>query len=424
MLNSIRFFAYLQLFILPLIAFFFWPKVLFFRWGIDCFLYFSFAIFLVNGKLKCDYFFFIFSLLLAVTLMSYMWNGNEIIPLIKQVRFSFLAFPVFFLFSNLKLPESFFHRFIGTLFWIGYWQLPIVILQLVLFKLGIYQKPLGVVADNAIVAFVDRGVGTVGWGDSGVTGSYLSLLAIMKLHEGLEFGFSRKRIWQLLLLLSPLGLINSDAQFFFLPLVVVYMIWLNRGKMRRHFVKISVLIALLSILVNSLMVYNTKRDVLGYIQGRSESMLLSLRSEIPYNFLSNFAATRFDRAISMKLVIEEAFVEPSLLGKGPGYWLTRDSEGGTTSVTNIWYHCNTIVLMYGELGFLGIAIFCFIPLLIFLSASHSYWGKIIKVQAFYLFMLLFYNHPFNRLSLIFPIMCFFVYYQRFGKHLSAPSSIQ
>jgi hypothetical protein len=404
----------LQLLVLAPVNYFFLLPTSFVRWGIDSCLYlFALIIFLrlsVKTGVKLDKITFLYIALMAVNIVSYIFNDSDRLSMIKQIRFTFMAGMIYVLLMYGDLTEKFFKRILRIIFFTGYIQLPLVIIQLLMYN-NIYVRYSGPIAD-----YIDYAAGSVAYSDSGVLGTFLMLLAIVKIQQGIEYGFKPLTIMQLLLLLAPLGLINSDAQFFFLPLVIVFAIFINRKLTKRIFQMIAVA-GIVFFAVNTLVLYNWEgsRSITKYIT----SYLTARLFDMPDTYNNE----RLLREGSIQYVWENDTKNPNihiLFGRGPGYWLGRDSEGEEHSITNVWYHGNTVLLMYGELGLGGLVVFLLLPLVIYIEADNSFWGKIVKIEAFYLFLSLFYHHPFNELTLAITSMTFIVYYQkRYQKNQSS-----
>lgn len=405
----------LQLLVFALLNRFVLVPTNYLRWIIDAGLYSLALLVLLTSKLKPDKIFFLYTVLLIMNVLSFIANNNELLSLIKQIRFTFMGGMIYILLLYGKFSKRYFEKLIKTLFFIGYLQLPIVIIQLIFYRY-ISQKYIGPLVD-----YIDYAAGSVGYSDSGVLGIFLLILSIVKIQEGLTYTFNKRIAFQLLLLLAPLGLINSDAQFFFLPMVAFFALLINKKiirnvlgflfvfKINKNALRFLFVFMIAIISINALVQYNWKgnRTIMGYISGRVGSIISDS---------SPYAGHRLKRPASMRYVWGQDTRNPSIesiMGKGPGYWLERDSEGGSSSITDVWYHGNTILLMYGELGLLGLSIFLLIPFVFFIETDNSFWGKVIKLQSFYLFLLLFYHHPLNRLSLIIPLMIFIVYFRRY-----------
>ena len=330
-------------------------------------------------------------LILAVAL-SFIVNQNEIGigSFIKQIRFTFIGLALYILMSNLRFTKSDFDRLLKILFNIGYIQLPIVAFQLFMFDSHILK--------NTPADYVDAGTGTVGFMDSGVTGMYLVMLLIIKFQKAFDVGLSKKDVLQIILLAAPLGLINSDAQFFFLPLIIVFALYLN-FKFNKKTFSYLFSIALLALITNQLLLFNWSgdRDISKYITSKIYHLE---NTEANYDS----AVNRMLRYDSMRFVTEETDHDDWLLGNGSGYWLTRDSEGGESSISNVWYHANTLLLSYGELGLIGLLSYIFFPIILYYYADKSFWGRVLKIEAVYIFLLLFYQHPLNKLSTVIVLM--------------------
>jgi hypothetical protein len=410
--------AALQLVVLSPINYFMFLPTNFIRWGIDTCLY-TFALIVlirlsVKTGFKPDKIIFLYIALFMVNILSYVANSPGRLTMIKQIRFTFMGGMIYILLLHGGFTREFFERLLKIIFLAGYIQLPLVIIQLLIYN-DVYTRYSGPIA-----GYVDYAAGSVAYSDSGALGTFLVILAIVKIQQGIEYGFKPLTIMQLLILLAPLGLINSDAQFFFVPLVIAFATFINKKLTKRIFQMVAVSLIVFFV-VNSLLLYNWEgaRSITRYMTGY-------LINEI-FNMPDRYDSDRLLRHESIKYVWEADTENPGmhiLFGKGPGYWLTRDSEGGGSSITNVWYHCNTVLLMYGELGLGGLAVFLLMPLVIYLDTDNSHWGKIIKIEAFYLFLSLFYQHPFNELTLAITSMAFVVYYHRFEMKKQTPVIIR
>jgi len=390
----------LQLLIFALLRYFFFIPTNSLRWGIDAALYLlTLALLLMKMRLKYDNIFIIYIMLLVINLLGFSINSNELIPLLKQIRFTFMGGMVYILLRYGNFAKEYFERLIRMLFIIGYLQLPLVIIQLLFYKLVAIRHA------ESLPDYADYASGSIGYGESGVLGTFLVILAIVKIQQGFTYKFNRRLMLQLLLLLAPLGLINSDAQFIFLPIILLLALLINKINIKAF--KFIFIGLAAFFLVNAMVEYNWegKRNIIGVASGKINSML----SPKGYYLEGGRRLLRFD---SMRYVWNEDSHDSFIIGKGPGYWLKKDSEG-ENSITNVWYHCNTVLLMYGELGIMGLLIFFLIPVVLFLETNNTFWGKTTKLLSFYIFLLLFYNDPLSTLSLVITLMIFIVYFRKF-----------
>lgn len=393
----------LQLLIFSSLNYFFLIPTNSLRWVVDTGLYSLALLVLLQPRTKPDKIVFLYILLFIANFLSFLVNSNELLSLIKQIRFTFMGGMIYALVMYGGFSKEHIRKLIKTLFFIGYLQLPLVIVQLV------FYRYISVKYSGTLAAYVDYAAGSVAYCDSGVLGTFLVIMSIVKIQEGLTYRFDKKIIVQLLLLLAPLGLINSDAQFIFLPLVILFSIVVNK-KFNKNTLRFAVALVIVFFLVNALVKYNWEgsRNITKYVKSY-------IKNKIGHDGYS-YAGHRMLRFDSMRYVWNQDIKNPSfssIIGKGPGYWLTRDSEGRESSITSVWYHCNTVLLMYGELGLLGLCIFLFIPLVIYLETDNSFWGKVIKIQSFYLFLSMFYQHPLNKLSLSITLAVLIVYYRKY-----------
>jgi len=352
---------------------------------------------LLTKNVKLNRLFVPYFLLMITVVLSFFINQSEIEPFIKEVRFTFIGLALYILVSNSCFNKSDYEKLIRILFNIGYIQLPVVVFQLLMFNSHVLKNMPG--------EYVDAGTGTVGFMDSGVTGMYLVVLLIIKFQKAFESGLTRLDVFQIILLAAPLGLINSDAQFVFLPVIVVFTIFLN-FKLNKKVLSYLFSIIVLTVVANQLLLLNWSgdRDISKYISSKIYHLV---------NTEPNYDPTvkRMLRYDSMRYVVEKSEHDDWLLGKGSGYWLTRDSEGGGSSITNIWYHANTLLLAYGDLGVLGLLAYFLFPITLYLYADNSFWGKVLKIESVYLLLLLFYQHPLNKLSIVIVLMLLVSIYQ-------------
>lgn len=393
-----------QLFFFGIMRYFFMIPTGSMRWLIDGSLYMLLMLVLLSSKLKIDKVFILYIFLFLVNIFSFLINSNELVPLIKQVRFTFLGGMIYLLLMHVKLSKEYFEKLINLLFYTGYLQLPICIIQLLTYDYfaakGIFGFPV----------YVDCASGSIGYSETGVLGMFLVILSIVKLQYGLEYGFTLKSFLQLVILLAPLGLINSDAQFVFVPIIFLSMIIINK-KITKNTLKYFTVLIIVFVSINQLVTYNWKsqRTIGGYIKGVfQDKTFIKPTYTHPGRLLRNE---------SMLYVWEQDTKNPnfsSIIGKGPGYWIERDSEGKEKSITNVWYHCNTILLTYGELGLIGLFVVLMIPLAFFIETDNSFWGKVVKLQAIYLFLGLFYEFPLSSMSITIPLMIFLVYFRKFN----------
>jgi len=309
---------------------------------------------------------------------------------------------IYLLLMHVKLSKKYFEKLINILFYIGYVQLPLVIIQLLSYE---YFAAKGI---EGFPHYVDCASGSIGYSETGVLGMFLVILGIVKLQYGMQYGFNLKTIFQLVILLAPLGLINSDAQFIFVPIIFLFMLLINK-KIKKNTIKSIIILIIIFISVNQIVMYNWKdqRTIWGYVKGTFQAFIKPTYAR----------PGRLLRKESMLYVWEQDTTNPtfsSIIGKGPGYWLERDSEGKEKSITNVWYHCNTILLTYGELGLIGLFVILMIPLAFFIETDNSFWGKVVKLQAIYLFLGLFYGFPLGSMSVVIPLMIFLVYFRKFN----------
>jgi len=404
--KSFFFVVIVQLFFFALLNYFLSIQTNFLRWGIDACLY-SFTLMLIvrltiRSGFKPDKIMLLYILLLTINALSYVANSNDIISLIKQVRFTFMGGMIYVLLLYGDFSKKYFEKLIRILFFIGYLQLPIVIVQL------LAHKSIAVSYTGPLKDYVDYAAGSVSYGDSGVLGTFLVMLSIVKIQQCLTYGISKNLILQILLLLLPLGLINSDTQFFFIPLVFFFALVINK-RITVSILKLVLVMIIVFIAVDFSVRYNWggDRSIIKYMKGYVTNKLIG-----NYDADINTPLLRFE---SLCYVWKRDTQNPNadcIIGKGPGYWLTRDLSS-MNPITNIWYHCNTVLLMYGELGLLGLIIFLLLPIMVYIDTDDSFWGTIIRIEAFYIFLSLFYHHPLNELSLSMTLMIFIVYYRRF-----------
>ncbi len=363
---------------------------------IDLLIYSLAVVVVLTKDIKLDKLLIVYFSLFFVAILSSLFGDADYASLIKQLRFTFLGGAFYILVTNIGLDRQDFKKLFNICFFIGYIQLPIVVFQLMMFGKGLLK--------NQPQDYVDVGTGTVGFMDSGVTGMYLVLLLIIKLQKIAGGTYSKLDFIKIVLLASPLGLINSDAQFIFLPLIIIYILIMNFRLNRRTLVYFSGIL-LVGLVANQLVLNNWSgdRDIVKYINSKVYHLL---NTEPDYNPV----ATRMLRYDSMRYVVERSDHSQWLLGSGPGYWLTRDSEGGPSSITKVWYHANSLLLSYGEMGVLGLMCMLMFPLVYYLNGSNSLSGRVLKAYGLYMFLLLFYQHPLNKLSVIILFMLVFAYH--------------
>ncbi len=374
------------------------------RMAIDFGMYSLAAFLFLTKRLKLNYIHLFFVALAIITFAAFVTNPIELFPTTQRVRFTFLALSFYIVLSNIDLSGEDLAAIYKSLFIIGYLQLPVVTMQLALFDTGLLQNLPG--------AYVDAGTGTVGFKDSGVTGMYLTILVLLKLQEIISFGFRKTDVAKLLILAAPLGLINSDAQFVFLPLVLFALLFVNK------MLSLKSVYLIISILVTTFVVdYLIQQNWDGQ-RGVYEIARVKVNQTFFGDVQIDQNARRLLRYPSMYVVVENMTDNSKLLfGNGPGYWLARDSEGGASSITNIWYHANTLLLTYGELGLFSVLLYLSFPIFMFWNSDNSFFGKVVKVLSVYLLLLFFYHHPLSRLSIIIPIFFLIFVYQKTGGSL-------
>jgi hypothetical protein len=399
-INSIRNIVYLiiiyQLLIQGILGLFI-DGISVLRIAVDLMIYF-FAFFIILTKnVKVRYFLFPYFILIMGVILSLLVNQVEFESILKQVRFTFIGLAMYIVLAHSGFTKNDYKKLFNLLFKIGYIQLPIVVLQLLMFDTGLFK--------NTPADYVDAGTGTVGFMDSGVTGMYLVMLLIIKFQKAFDSGLTKLDIFQIILLAAPLGLINSDAQFVFLPVIVVFSLYLN-FKLNRKVLSYLLSIVVLTLVANQLLLLNWSgdRDIKKYISSKIYHLVNTEPNYDP-------DVKRMLRYDSMRYVVEKSTHDEWLLGKGTGYWLTRDSEGGDSLITNVWYHANTLLLAYGELGMLGLLSYVLFPIVLYFYADKSFWGKVLKIESVYLFLLLFYQHPLNKLSIVIILMLVVSMYQ-------------
>jgi len=389
----------LQLFIFGVLNYLFIPTNAI-RWIIDTALYLSLAIMLIaRYRIKGDAIAFLYVLLLLANVFSFFINANDIVSFIKQVRFTLIGGAIYCLLYYSNFPRDFYVKAIKIIYIIGYCQLPLVIIQ---------QLSYGFLSKFVLLPdFVDFASGTIGYGESGVLGCFLVFLAIAKIQYIIEYGASFKTNIQLLILLAPIGLINSDAQYLFVPLIIAFAFLFN-AKINAKFVTFLIIAILLLFSVNAILsiTWKGKKTISGYTTG-------FITKDLANPDLGLDQENRLLRYGSMYYVWASEKNNPSLFGKGPGYWLTRDSEGKEKSITSIWYHCNLILLTYGELGIIGLILIIAIPAAAIFQTNNTFLGKTVRLQSIYLLMIYFYVLPINNLSLCLEIMCFLAFYRKY-----------
>ena len=296
----------LQLLIFALLRYFFFIPTNSLRWGIDAALYLlTLALLLMKMRLKYDNIFIIYIMLLVINLLGFSINSNELIPLLKQIRFTFMGGMVYILLRYGNFAKEYFERLIRMLFIIGYLQLPLVIIQLLFYKLVAIRHA------ESLPDYADYASGSIGYGESGVLGTFLVILAIVKIQQGFTYKFNRRLMLQLLLLLAPLGLINSDAQFIFLPIILLLALLINKINIKAF--KFIFIGLAAFFLVNAMVEYNWegKRNIIGVASGKINSML----SPKGYYLEGGRRLLRFD---SMRYVWNEDSHDSFIIGKGPG----------------------------------------------------------------------------------------------------------
>lgn len=353
---------------------------------IDFFIYAIAISALLTIKINLNKLLLPYLILLMVVILSYIVNQSELTTFIKQIRFTFIGLVVWILIKNSGFTRKEYDKLLNIFFSIGYIQLPIVVFQLIMFDSG-YLK-------NTPGDYVDAGTGTVGFMDSGVTGMYLVILLIVKFQKFFASSVTMLDVLKIILLGAPLGLINSDAQFVFLPIIFLFTLYLNFKLNKKVLIYVFSLVVV-TLIANQLLMVNWSgdRDIFKYVSSKVYHLV---NTEPNYNS-EQLRMLRYD---SMRYVIDHTDHDDWLIGKGSGYWLNRDSEGGDSSITNVWYHANTLLLSYGELGVIGLIAYILFPLTLCFYADNSFWGKILKIESLYIFLLLFYHHPLNKLSIV------------------------
>jgi len=368
---------------------------------VDPLLYFAVIYhFFKKTKIKKDLLLGLFFLLFIVYCVSFVLNKNDIGPMIKEIRFTFIGAAVYSILMNYNFSRQFFDKIIRFVFFVGYIQFPIVLFQRLFYN---FLKPL---YGAKLPHFVDFPSGTIGFSETGILGVFLVLLCIVKFQELMTYGYKLKVFLQLILLLAPIAFINSDVQFAFIPAIIVFAALINIRTPKQLFVYI-VTGGFVLLLVNLLLFVMSERTIPTFFAKAYE-----YNTSTPNYGLQEQG--RILRGGSMYWVFMEALEKPSLFGKGPGYWLERDSDG-KKSITKIWYHGNALLLYYGEAGLCGLVLILLVVITMFIQTDNSFWGKVIRLETMYVFLVLFYQFPFSHLGLACTLMVFLAYYRRFER---------
>lgn len=380
----------------------------------DALVFLFIAALIVKGrKIPRDGILFVLVLFFAWSLISFIVNMTDPVKAVKMWRQYFIPGLFYLALLWCKFSKQFYEKVLKFLFVVGYMQAPIVIAQKVLYPYIPYKL-------KADIQPVDYVSGTVGAVASGILASFLVLLIIIKFQESLTYGFSKERIMQLLVLLIPIGIVQSDAQFLFLPFLLVFQIIINytERKQKKRIVvgfAIVILAVLLLNFVLGLATFN-ERNVFSYT-----TMYFSDN----YWKKTVFGVAEVQAGIgSANRITEMLFFlkQPvSFFGDGPGSWYMTQVEKEKKPLKRVMMLNATVLVNYAELGLLGVSIIMLIPIYTYFSSKNEYWGRIIKAQSVYIFMLLFYHWPFYRFVIIMPYFISWIYYKKFirGKDQSA-----
>jgi len=398
-----------QLFLFAMINYFLFVSVDLLRWPIQLLLYFFALHIIFSKRVILDKITVLFSILFIINIISFLINSNNLIDFIKQVRLTFVGAAVYIFLMYGNFSKFFFDRTIKILLIIGYIQLPLIILQLLLFnKLAPFY--------NTNIYYGDYAAGSIGFRTSGITGTYLVMMSIIVIQECFTYSLNRRRIIQLIILLTPIVLINSDVQYFFIPLLLLFLFFVNKKISIKNFVLLPITFGVLIGLYNTFfpLITTGEKDFFEYITYlRTNKIWIRDVSKI------DVSKGRLLRAASIRYVINDDVQNPSisiLIGKGPGYWWMKDSEGGLSSITNVWYSSNVLLLSYAETGIFSVLILLLILKTLYSQTNESHWGKIVKILCLYILLVNFYGFPFSHLSLVIPIMIIIVYYRRYDRY--------
>lgn len=356
------------------------------------------CILLKRGKIYFDEIMIGYLFLFAVFFGSYLVNSPPLIDAIKQMRQYFICAVFYLILRTGNFTREYFDRLMYLLFKIAYVQAPAVIVQKVIY-------PYIPLRFKGGIGWVDYASGTLGFMASGTTACFLVLMLIIKLQEGFEKGFSLKRILQMLMLLIPLPLLESDAQIFFLPIILLALMIINR-KISLRMIKYFALSIAVIYVFNAVLTFTTggRRSAIGYVKMHLNKEFYGERMDYEYLVRHKISLNRLE---TMRYFIKGKIKK---WGDGPGVWSHKDRMLNPNPLITMG---STIILNYAELGIYGIMVVMVIPIYPYLKTKKDYWGKIVKIQSLYVFMLLFYHMPLYKVSIATAYFLPWLYYRKF-----------
>lgn len=321
---------------------------------------------------------YLFAIYLFVATISIIINDTGIFLIIKRIRF--VMYPLLFLFllQHKKLNVFHYRKIHRLLFYFGYIQGPVAIFQKIIYP----YLPL----KFRIAEFVDYASGTIGGINSSLMSSFMVALLFLKVQEGITYGFSTKKFFQIVLLLSPIFVVESIAQFIFIPLILLYTLKMNRMLKPKH---IAILLFSFAIFLFLLNLVLPRIGNMNIIENLS---ILSLYFADAGKYASGEAFYFGINRISQMIYL---FSQPtSFFGHGLGTFFEPYSFVTNLSGNPVIALNNQILVTYAETGLIGLVALALIPLYTFVNAkTNNYNAKLIKLLSFQILIGCIYTTP-------------------------------
>lgn len=189
-----------------------------------------------------------FLTVILFSLLTSLVNGVNFITALLGLRLHFKYILLFYLLINFNFKEEFYIKTIKILFLIAILQIPVTIVQKLVWNpqntMGYMGRP---------VAAIDAAGGTFGWGDTtGILACFLSGVVYFLISHMIYNRPDPKLITILALLFIPLFLANSIANLIFLPIGLLFLI--SRTS-RKNFIKLIVFMLIVCIFLSMAYVF-------------------------------------------------------------------------------------------------------------------------------------------------------------------------
>jgi hypothetical protein len=340
-----------------------------------------------KGNIKYLFFLFIIFAFIGIAINDASWVG-----VVKRLRFVFYPIIFFYLLQHKKLNVYYYKKIKSLLFTIGYIQAPITI-----FQKFIYQY---LPSNFKIAELVDYASGTIGGINSSNMGCFMVALFCLKIQEGMTNRMTKIIIIQSVILIFPLFIIQSEAQFIFLPIMLIYILYINK-KLRFKYILNTVF---------SIFAFFTMLDIILPMIG-SQGILIRLQGVLPYLAQTNISGNDSFEAVNRISQMGFLFLNNklSLFGNGLGSFYEHFSYN-TNLVNSMSLALNNQFLStYAETGLIGLMILVMIPTSVLLSSNiRTHNSKTIKLLSFQILINFIYISPMYSFHLMFVYIYYYV----------------